>query len=125
MYFVPKSSRLWFRFTKVTASTLESLYLQKLKFWENFQNFLIFPFPKCFCLPWPPMHAAYCRLTLVLTQKVLIYSDSNSWQYSPGPLSSLSYTHHVIFIILTLLSSIELLILLKFHIDLDLHFSRL
>ena len=59
------------------------------------------------------------------SQRVLIYSDSNSWQYSPGPLSSLSCMHHVIFIILTLLSSTELLILLKFHIDLDLHFSQL
>ena len=59
------------------------------------------------------------------SQRVLIYSDSNSWQYSPGPLSSLSCIHHVIFVILTVLSSIELLILLKFHIDLDLHFSRL
>lgn len=63
--------------------------------------------------------------TDIVSQRVLIYSDSNSWQCSPGPLPSLSYTRHVIFIILTLLSSIEPFILVKFHIDLDLHFSRL
>lgn len=75
------------KFIKIRASSLESLCLEKLPFWENLKKKFTFLFSKCF----PPSLASdtYCgqwRFTWIF-QNILIYSKSSSWQYCPQPFS--------------------------------------